>query len=123
MGIIAMIRLMRAMPKRICPKAEHDDCNPIYYDGAVIKARNVSMEEQMAMMRHMLELKEKVQELNKKLEMPPEKELILNNALNRVNILEEELDMAKTALEAAHLRLVKLQAYIDKKKKKTLFHW
>ncbi|QHN77541.1 phosphatidylinositol/phosphatidylcholine transfer protein SFH12-like [Arachis ipaensis] len=77
----------------------------------------------MAMMRRMLELEEKVQELSKRPEMPPEKELILNNALNRVNILEEELDMAKTSLEAAHLRLVGLQAYIDKKKKKTLFHW
>nr|XP_025686733.1 phosphatidylinositol/phosphatidylcholine transfer protein SFH3 isoform X1 [Arachis hypogaea] len=120
MGIIAMIRLTRAMPKRICPMAEHDNCNPIYYDGAVMKARNVSMEEQMAMMRRMLELEEKVQELSKRPEMPPEKELILNNALNRVNILEEELDMAKSALEAAHLRLVELQAYIDKKKKKTL---
>ncbi|MED6123175.1 hypothetical protein PIB30_046735 [Stylosanthes scabra] len=121
MGIIAMIRLTSTMPKRIL--ARHDDCNPMYYDGAVMKARNVSIEEQMAVMRRMLELEHKVQELSKKPDMPPEKELLLNNALNRVNILEEELDMAKRALEAAHLRLVELQAYIDKKKKKTLFHW
>ncbi|MED6208167.1 hypothetical protein PIB30_042620 [Stylosanthes scabra] len=118
MGIIAMIRLTSTMPKRIL--ARHDDCNPVYYDGAVMKARNVSIEEQTAVMRRMLELEHKVHELSKKPDMPPEKELLLNNALNRVNILEEELDMAKRALEAAHLRLVELQAYIDKKKKKTL---
>lgn len=94
MGIITFIRLTRTMPRKITEVALYG--NSVYYDGSkMIKAPVVSIDDHMALMKRMSDLEEKVNVLSMRPSMPPEKEEMLNNALNRVGTLEEELATAK----------------------------
>ncbi|CAB4320473.1 unnamed protein product [Prunus armeniaca] len=71
------------------------------------------------MMKRMAELEEKVNALSSKpAVMPPEKEDLLNVALNRVNALEQELSATKKALEDTLVRQDELIALLEKKNKK-----
>ncbi|XP_047314852.1 phosphatidylinositol/phosphatidylcholine transfer protein SFH12-like isoform X2 [Impatiens glandulifera] len=85
----------------------------------------ISPAEYVAAIRRMTELEEKVSVLTAKpTVMPPEKEEILNAALDRVDVLEHELVATKKALEDALVHQQELVAYLDKKKKKKkLFNW
>ncbi|KAK7312320.1 hypothetical protein VNO77_36098 [Canavalia gladiata] len=115
MGVMTMIRMTRSMPKKISEVAMYG--NPVYCDD-MIKAPAIPSDDNMAMMKRMAELEEKVNVLFMKPNMPPEKEEMLNNALNRVSTLEQELAITKKALDDALTRQVELQTHIDKKKKK-----
>ncbi|XP_057456442.1 phosphatidylinositol/phosphatidylcholine transfer protein SFH3-like [Lotus japonicus] len=121
MGFITFIRLTRNMPRKITEVALYG--SSVYYDGNMMKAPAISIDEHMALMKRMAELEEKVNALSMRPSMPPEKEEMLNNALSRVCTLEEDLATAKKALDDAFVKQVELQALVDKKKKKKLFHW
>ncbi|KAG4973797.1 hypothetical protein JHK87_030618 [Glycine soja] len=120
MGVITMLRMTRNMPRKVT-EATALYANPLYCDGNMMKAPAISMNDQMALMKRMAELEEKVNVLSMKPTMPPEMEELLNNALNRVNTLEQELDSTKKSLDDALARQVELQAHLDKKKKKKKF--
>ncbi|XP_027355400.1 phosphatidylinositol/phosphatidylcholine transfer protein SFH3-like [Abrus precatorius] len=121
MGVVTMIRMTRNIPRKITEGALHG--NSVYGDGNVMKAPVISIDDHIALMKRMAELEEKVNILAMRPAMPPEMEQLLNNALNRVSVLEQELATANKALDHAHTRQVELQAHIDKKKKKKLFRW
>ncbi|XP_061358663.1 phosphatidylinositol/phosphatidylcholine transfer protein SFH3-like [Gastrolobium bilobum] len=137
MGIVTMIRITCNLPRKITEAAFY--IRQVYYDGTTMKAPAISSKEYtttmkapaissneyMTMMKRMAELEEKMTVLSMRPVMPPEKEEMLNDALNRVSTLEQELAATKKALDDALARQVELQAQIDEKKKKKLFcfHW
>lgn len=94
-----MIRLTRNMPRKLTEAVLYG--NPAYCNGMAMKANqfpapSMSSNDYMNMMKRMAELEEKVTVLSKKPTlMPPEKEEMLNNALNRVSALEQELSATK----------------------------
>ncbi|KAJ1393625.1 CRAL/TRIO, N-terminal domain [Sesbania bispinosa] len=116
MGIVTFIRLTRNMPRKITEAALYG--SSVDYDGNIIKAPAISIDDQMALMKRMADLEEKVNVLSMRPAMPPEKEELLNNALNRVSMLEQQLASTQKALDDALARQVELKAHIDKKKKK-----
>nr|KYP66110.1 Sec14 cytosolic factor [Cajanus cajan] len=116
MGIITMIRMTKSMPKKVTEAAFYS--NPVYSESNMMKAPVISADDQMALMKRMVELEEKVKVLSMKPAIPPELEAMLNNALKRVSTLEQELDTTKKALNDALTRQVDLQAHVAKKKKK-----
>ncbi|XP_024027249.1 phosphatidylinositol/phosphatidylcholine transfer protein SFH3 [Morus notabilis] len=124
MGIVAMIRLTRNMPRKITEAAVYG--SPIYYNDMMIKSHHqlpapamISHADYMTMMKRMAELEEKVTILSMKpTVMPAETEGMLNAAIGRVSALEQELSSTKKALEDALFRQEELVAYLEKKKKK-----
>lgn len=96
MGVITMIRMTRNMPGKVTEAAMYG--NPIYRYVNMMKAPANSMDDQMCLMKHMAELEDKVNVLSMKPAMSSEMEELLNNALNRVNTLEQELDSTKKVL-------------------------
>ncbi|KAI5669123.1 hypothetical protein M9H77_18976 [Catharanthus roseus] len=129
MGIVTMVRMTRNMPRKLTDASFYS--NSAYGVDAMIKGQSdydqtaqpaVSSYDYFTMVKRMAELEDKMNVLsNKAPVMPPEKEEMLNNALSRVNALEEELSSAKKALEEALVRQEELLAYIEKKKKKKKF--
>ncbi|BBH09376.1 SEC14-like 3, partial [Prunus dulcis] len=122
MGIVAIVRLARSMPRKLTEATLYG--NPVYYNGMVVKgqplpAPTISRNDYMNMMKRMAELEEKVNAVSSKpAVMPPEKEDLLNVALNRVNALEQELSATKKALEDTLVRQDELIALLEKKNKK-----
>ncbi|KOM42322.1 hypothetical protein LR48_Vigan04g252000 [Vigna angularis] len=116
MGIVTMIRMTKNMPRKLNEATLFS--NSGYYEGTMMKAAPFSCIDYMTFMKRMAELEEKVTVLNKRSIMPPEKEEVLNNALNRVTTLEQDLVATKKALDEALTRQGELQAVIDKKRKK-----
>lgn len=131
MGVVTMIRVTRNMPKRLTDASLLS--SSLHCDDTVVKghvqsqklpAPAISSAEFMSVMRRMAELEEKVIVLTAKpAAMPVEKEEMLNAAVSRVDVLEQELMATKKALEDALVRQNELLAYIEKKKKKKLFSW
>ncbi|KAL9414840.1 hypothetical protein AB3S75_043156 [Citrus x aurantiifolia] len=129
MGIVTMVRMTTNMPRRITEAALYG--SQVYYTDSMMKghhkltAPSISGADYMAMAKRMAELEDKVKMLTvKPSTMPPEKEEMLNAAVNRVSTLEQELSATKKALENSLARQEELVAYIEKKKKKKkLFSW
>ncbi|KAK4491407.1 hypothetical protein RD792_002152 [Penstemon davidsonii] len=136
MGIVTMVRMTSNMPKKLTDATLYS--SSMYGVESMSKGRQessfelpgttttttttISTSDFLTMMKRMNELEEKVSVLSKKPStMPPEKEEMLSNALNRVEALEEDLSSAKKALEDALVRQEELLAYIEKKKKKKFF--
>ncbi|KAI7745317.1 hypothetical protein M8C21_006419 [Ambrosia artemisiifolia] len=129
MGIMTMVRMTNNMPKRLTDATlysngiHHDDEDDIVKK---LKSRPynaqmtaVSSVEYLSMMKRMGELEEKVVVLESRpVEMPPEKEDILNKALSRIEALETELAATKKSLEESLSQQRELMAYLEKKKKK-----
>lgn len=104
MGIIAVIRLTKVVPKKLTEAALHSNQSAAYYNAStLVKAGHhrklaapvVSSNEHIVLMKRMAELEEKVNAISTKPPMPPEKEQMLNAALTRVSALEHELNDAK----------------------------
>lgn len=103
MGIVTMVRMTRNMPRKLTDASFYS--NSAYGVDAMIKGQSdydqtaqpaVSSYDYFTMVKRMAELEDKMNVLsNKAPVMPPEKEEMLNNALSRVNALEEELSSAK----------------------------
>ncbi|CAI9104557.1 OLC1v1003256C1 [Oldenlandia corymbosa var. corymbosa] len=128
MGIVTMVRMTRNMPRKITD-ATFYSTGSMYGVEAMIKgqayeiqAPAISSADYFTMMKRMAELEDKMINLTQKPQtMPPEKEEMLNNALSKVDTLEQELQSTKKALEDALVRQEELLAYIEKKKKKKKF--
>ncbi|KAK2435360.1 Sec14p phosphatidylinositol transfer family protein [Trifolium repens] len=117
-GIITLIRVTRYMPRKMTADMYG---NSVCYDDNMMKeAPAISFDDHMAMMKRMADLEDKVNTLMMRPSMPPEMEELLNSALNRVEMLEQELTTSKKALDDALVKQVELQSQIDKKKKKKL---
>ncbi|KAG8364341.1 hypothetical protein BUALT_Bualt19G0118800 [Buddleja alternifolia] len=125
MGVITMVRMTRNMPKKLTNATLYS--TSMYGIDAIMKDQShdepaISSANYFTMMKHVNELEDKVSILiNKPATMPPEQEEMLNNALNRVDTLEQELLATKKALEDALVRQEELMAYLEKKKKKKRF--
>ncbi|XP_022752148.1 phosphatidylinositol/phosphatidylcholine transfer protein SFH12-like isoform X2 [Durio zibethinus] len=131
MGIATMIRVTRNMPMKL---TDANICSsPVYCVDTEVKSQEpsgklspaaISTAELMSVMKRMAELEERVTVIHMKpTTMPPEKEEMLNSALNRADALEQELMATKKALEDSFAQQKELVAYLDKKKRKkrTLF--
>ncbi|OIV96271.1 hypothetical protein TanjilG_05111 [Lupinus angustifolius] len=118
MGVVTVIRMTRNMPRKMTEAAVYG--STVYYNESMLKAGPsiITNNDHMTMMKRMAELEEKVAALSMRPSMPPEKEEMLNNALCRVNALEQHLAATKNALDDALVRQVELQDQIEKKKKK-----
>ncbi|XP_012067237.1 phosphatidylinositol/phosphatidylcholine transfer protein SFH3 [Jatropha curcas] len=125
MGIVTMVRMTRNMPRKITEAAIYG--SQVYYDDTMMKNNalpepSISTAEYKTMMMRMAEMEEKMNFLALKADtMPPEKEEMLNAALRRTEVLEQELAAAKKALDVAVAKQQELLQYIEKKKKKKKF--
>ncbi|KAI3708080.1 hypothetical protein L2E82_37118 [Cichorium intybus] len=127
MGVMTMVRMTKNMPKKL---TDGDHYPGVYYEEEPIKRRpepyqmqaqapGISTAEYLSMMKRLGDLEEKVIILtNKPLEMPPEKEQMLNNALKRIESLEIEVAATKKSLADALAQQQEFAAYLEKKKKK-----
>ncbi|KAK2657132.1 hypothetical protein Ddye_010184 [Dipteronia dyeriana] len=130
MGIVTMIKVTRNMPKKLTDANIYS--NPGYCVEAVVKtqqpalaAPGISGADYLAFMTRMKELEETVNVLSSKpAALLAEKDEMLNAAVSRVDVLEQELMSTRKALEDSLARQEELVAYIEKKKKKKkLFQW
>ncbi|KAJ7944237.1 Phosphatidylinositol/phosphatidylcholine transfer protein [Quillaja saponaria] len=131
MGVVTMVRMTRNMPKKLTDASFYS--NTVCGDDTVYKgqvpsqkfpAPVVSASEYMSAMKRMAELEEKVSVLSMQpAAMPAEKEEMLNAAMSRVDMLEQELMATKKALDDSLGRQEELIAYLEKKKKKKFFSW
>ncbi|KAB2047297.1 hypothetical protein ES319_A13G035200v1 [Gossypium barbadense] len=130
-AIVAMIHLSRNIPSKLSEVAMY--CVRCYYSKPKITGHAadklpppplpITSDDYLAMKKRMSKLEEMVSFLMQKhAAMPPEKEEMLNAALSRVSILEEELWAAKKALREALDKQAELLTYIDKKKKRKKFN-
>ncbi|KAL1215730.1 Phosphatidylinositol/phosphatidylcholine transfer protein SFH1 [Cardamine amara subsp. amara] len=124
MGIVAMVRLSKDVPRKLTEAALYG--NSVCYEESTMSKQNqaqfaapVSSSEYMSMVKRMAELEDKCMFLDlKPANVESEKEEKLQAALNRVQVLEEELTETKKALEEALVSQKEILAYIEKKKKK-----
>ncbi|XP_019166288.1 PREDICTED: phosphatidylinositol/phosphatidylcholine transfer protein SFH3-like isoform X2 [Ipomoea nil] len=118
MSIVTMVRMTRNLPRQLMTDAAMSMYSP--GPGAYqLPEPGISASEYMSMMKRLSELEEKVVVLSKKMpSLPPEKEEMLNNAMSRVDCLEQELSATRKALEDALDHQKELLAYVEKKKKK-----
>ncbi|KAL2537578.1 Phosphatidylinositol/phosphatidylcholine transfer protein SFH3 [Forsythia ovata] len=129
MGVVTIVQMTRNMPKKLIDAtlyftSMHEAQETIKGQVHTYKLREpaISGTQYINMMKRMNELEDKVIVLSKKpTAMPPEKEEILNAALSRVDVLEQELSAAKKALEDTLVQQKGLIAYVEKKKKKKFF--
>ncbi|KAK4741462.1 hypothetical protein SAY87_025050 [Trapa incisa] len=127
MGMATVVRMSPAVPRRLTDASLYSSDihhgNPMF-KGQSFGQTSLSSQECFAIIKHMAKLEDKVNMLSSKQEaMSADKEEKLNAALSRVSALEEELATTKKSLEDALVHQGDLQAYIEKKKKKTLFPW
>lgn len=103
MGVVTMVRMTRNMPKKLTDATLYSSSmrgvdemvkpRPHSYD---LPEDSISRADYLIMMKRMNEMEEKMSMLcQKPVTMPPEKEELLNNALNRVDALEQELSSAR----------------------------
>ncbi|CAH8274329.1 unnamed protein product [Arabidopsis lyrata] len=124
MGIVAMVRLSKDVPRKLTEAALYG--NSVCYEESTKSKQNqgqfaapVSSSEYMLMVKRMAELEDKCMFLDlKPAHVESEKEEKLQAALNRVQVLEQELTETKKALEEALVSQKEILAYIEKKKKK-----
>ncbi|XP_019086899.1 PREDICTED: phosphatidylinositol/phosphatidylcholine transfer protein SFH12 [Camelina sativa] len=127
MGVVTMIRVTKNVPRKLTESTLYS--SPVYCDDASMNKSAmqsekmtvpaISGEDFMAIMKRMAELEQKVTVLSAQpTVMPPDKEEMLNAAISRSNILEQELAATKKALDDSLGRQEELVAYIEKKKKK-----
>lgn len=94
MGVVTMVRMTRNMPKRLTDATLY---SPSMYSES--PRQDVRNEDYIMMMKRMNELEEKVNVLNRKPSaMPSDKEEMLDNALKRIDMLEQELSSTKKVL-------------------------
>lgn len=123
MGIVTLVRMTKNMPRKL---TDATLLAGSLYSGDMIKEQThghvITTKDYISMMKRMEELEDKVITLSHKpSSMPPEKEDMLNAAINRVGTLEEELLATKKALDEALVRQQELLSALEKKKKKKKF--
>lgn len=103
MGVVSMVRMTRNMPNKLTDATlysssmhDADDMVKGQSNCYRLSAPTFSSIDYFDMMKRMNELEERVTFLSKKpMTMPPEKEEMLNAALNRVSTLEQELSATR----------------------------
>ncbi|XWS29262.1 hypothetical protein CRYUN_Cryun24cG0013300 [Craigia yunnanensis] len=103
MGIATMIRVTRNMPRKLTDANIYS--SPVYCVDTEVKSQEpsamispaaMSTAELMSVMKRIADLEERVRVMNTKpTTMPPEKEEMLNSAVNRADALEQELMATK----------------------------
>ncbi|KAM1156318.1 hypothetical protein ACFX2B_026838 [Malus domestica] len=122
MGIVAMVRLTRSMPKRLTDSTFYS--STVCDGDTMVKGQGsshaaISGSDLMTVMKRMAELEERMTVLNMKpATVPAQKEEMLNTALGRVGALEKELMATKQALEESLTQQEELLGSLDKKKKR-----
>ncbi|XP_052734226.1 phosphatidylinositol/phosphatidylcholine transfer protein SFH3 [Vigna angularis] len=96
MAVITVIRLAKKVPRKITGTDLFS--NTAHSNGNKMKAPAICMDDQMSMMKRMVELEEKVNILSKKPDIPAEMEELLNKALSRISTLEQDLAITKKVL-------------------------
>lgn len=85
MGIVTLVKMTRNMPRKLADAT-------LQAHGYQLNEPTISANEYFSMMKRMEELEEKVITLsNKPNALPPEKEELLNNAMKRIDTLEQHL--------------------------------
>ncbi|KAK8568089.1 hypothetical protein V6N13_106028 [Hibiscus sabdariffa] len=124
-SIIVMLRLPRNVPRKLSEAALYG--GQVCYAEPMSKARRGEQSQPAPMTRYdYIDVKKRLAKLEetvsflmwKPATMPPEKEEMLNDALSRVGVLEEELSAAKKTVQDALDTQQELQTYIDNKKRK-----
>ncbi|XP_047321600.1 phosphatidylinositol/phosphatidylcholine transfer protein SFH3-like [Impatiens glandulifera] len=128
MGFVTMVRLTRNMPRKFMDPALCSGSNMFGMDSnhhnpyrlpAPPNSAIISSDDYFTVLKRMAELEERANVLsNKTASMPVEKEEMLNEALNRVDVLEQQLSSTKKALDDAVVRQQELMDYMEKKMKK-----
>lgn len=100
MGVVTMIRVTKNVPRKLTESTIYS--SPVYCDdnsmnkSSMQSTATISGEDFMAVMKRMAELEHKVTILSaQSTTMPPEKEEMLNAAISRTNVLEQELAATK----------------------------
>ncbi|CAN4112390.1 unnamed protein product [Withania somnifera] len=123
MGIVTLVRMTKNMPRKL---TDATLLAGTLCSADMIKEQThghgISTKDYINMMKRMEELEDKVITLSQKpSSMPPEKEDMLNTAINRIETLEQELFATKKALDEALVRQQELLSTLEKKKKKKKF--
>lgn len=123
MGVMTVVRITRNMPKKLTNATLYStgflEDYMVNKKKKQLQADTISTSEYLTLMNRLADLEEKVIVLdNKPVELPPEKEEMLNNALGRVNALETELTAVKKALDESLTQQKELVAYLEKQKKR-----
>ncbi|XP_044487926.1 phosphatidylinositol/phosphatidylcholine transfer protein SFH12-like isoform X2 [Mangifera indica] len=126
MGIAAVLRVTRNLPKKLTDATIYS--NPGYcVDDTKTKTPSIYGADYVAMMKRMAALEDTVKIMSTKpAAMLAAKEEMLNAALSRVDVLEQELMATRKSLEETRAQQEELRAYLEKKKKKKkkkLFNW
>ncbi|KAG5581760.1 hypothetical protein H5410_052387 [Solanum commersonii] len=115
MGIVTLVKMTRNMPRKLADAT-------LQAHGYQLSEPTISSSEYFSMIKRMEELEEKVITLtNKPASLPPEKEELLNNAMKRIDTLEQDLSATHKSLELALAHQAELLAYIEKKRRKKKF--
>uniref|UniRef100_M1BET3 Sec14 cytosolic factor n=1 Tax=Solanum tuberosum TaxID=4113 RepID=M1BET3_SOLTU len=115
MGIVTLVKMTRNMPRKLADAT-------LQAHGYQLSELTISSSEYFSMIKRMEELEEKVITLtNKPASLPPEKEELLNNAMKRIDTLEQDLSATHKSLELALAHQAELLAYIEKKRRKKKF--
>ncbi|KAL1213538.1 Phosphatidylinositol/phosphatidylcholine transfer protein SFH10 [Cardamine amara subsp. amara] len=130
MGVVTMVRVSKNVPRKLTESTLYSSpayCHDNSMQSEKMATSNISGEDFMAVMKRMADLEQKVTNLSEQpTTMPPEKEELLNSAISRADVLEQELAATKKALHDSLDRQEDLVTYIEKKKKKKkqkLFAW
>lgn len=100
MGIVTLVKMTRNMPRKLADAT-------LQAHGYQLSELTISSSEYFSMIKRMEELEEKVITLtNKPASLPPEKEELLNNAMKRIDTLEQDLS-------ATHKVLVSILSKLD----------
>ncbi|KAJ8572255.1 hypothetical protein K7X08_008766 [Anisodus acutangulus] len=124
MGIVTLVRMTKNMPRKLTDATllAGSLCSADMVKEQAHHGHVISTKDYISMMKRMEELEDKVITLSHKpSSMPPEKEEMLNSAINRVDSLEQELLATKQALDQALVRQQELLSALEKKKKKKKF--
>lgn len=116
MGIVTMVRLTRNMPTKLTDANHYSSSmrpdDPTRKSGAYLPPA-ISSGDYVTMVKRMNELEAKLNVLtNKPAALPPEKEEMLNNAMNRMDNLEQELAAAKKVYPTIHFFLFFLYPFL-----------
>ncbi|CAN4125114.1 unnamed protein product [Withania somnifera] len=115
MGTLTLVKMTRNMPRKLAGAT-------VLAHGYQLSEPTISSSEYFCMIKRMEELEEKVITLsNKPTSLPPENEEMVDNAMKRMDTLEQELLDTHKALEQALVRQAEFLVYVEKRKRKKKF--
>ncbi|CAL1384922.1 unnamed protein product [Linum trigynum] len=132
MGVVSLIRMTKTVPRKLTEAAIYG--SKTYYSDSLndpaagaagasaFTESSITTSDYKKMMMRMAEVEDKLNTLcSKPNGIPPEKEAMLMNAINRAEAIEKELCATRMLLVEAVEKQQELLAYIEKKNKKKRF--